>query len=270
MEATRSEEIVIHAPRINSNKPVREQVSKEEWGVRVNLAACYRLMAEYGMVEMIANHISARVPGTKNEFLINPYGMLYEEVTASSLIKIDLDGNVLFNATDYGVNQAGYVIHSAVHSARHDVDCVIHTHTLAGMSVSAHKQGLLPLAQSAMRFGNDIAYHDYEGPALNLDERERLVKDLGNAEAMILRNHGLLTVGDSIPECFNNHYRLERACQLQVMTLSCNTEIQLPPDEVVQSTYADFSKSGMQRRRGQLEWPSLLRKLDRIDPGYAS
>ncbi len=258
----------MNAPAVQIHKPVREQVSKEEWEVRVNLAACYRLMAEYDMVEMIANHISARIPGTTNEFLINPYGMLYEEVTASSLIKIDLDGNVLFNATDYGVNQAGYVIHSAVHSARHDVDCVIHTHTLAGMSVSAHKQGLLPLAQSAMRFG-EIAYHDYEGPALNLDERERLVKDLGDREAMILRNHGLLTVGDSIPECFNNHFRLERACQLQVMTLSCGTEIQLPPDEVVKETQAGFT-SNKRRRHGLLEWPSLLRKLDRIDPSYAN
>jgi hypothetical protein len=141
-------EKTMNAPAVKIHKPVREQVSAEEWQVRVNLAACYRLMAEYDMVEMIANHISARVPGTHNEFLINPYGMLYEEVTASSLIKIDIDGTVLFNATDYGVNQAGYVIHSAVHSARHDVDCVIHTHTLAGMSVSAHKQGLLPIAQS--------------------------------------------------------------------------------------------------------------------------
>jgi ribulose-5-phosphate 4-epimerase/fuculose-1-phosphate aldolase len=259
----------MNAPAVQIQKPVRDQVSKEEWEVRVNLAACYRLMAEYDMVEMIANHISARVPGTTNEFLINPYGMLYEEITASSLIKIDLDGNVLFNATDYGVNLAGYVIHSAVHSARHDVDCVIHTHTLAGMTVSAHKQGLLPIAQSAMRFA-EIAYHDYEGPALRLDERERLVKSLGDREAMILRNHGLLTVGDSIPECFNNHYRLERACQLQVMTLSCGTEIQLPPDEVVQSTYSGFTKANAMRRRGLLEWPSLLRKLDRKDPSYAS
>jgi ribulose-5-phosphate 4-epimerase/fuculose-1-phosphate aldolase len=258
----------MNAPAVQIHKPVREQVSKEEWEVRVNLAACYRLMAEYGMVEMIANHISARVPGEKGHFLINPYGMLYEEVTASSLIKIDLEGNVLFNATDYGVNQAGYVIHSAIHGARHDVDCVIHTHTLAGMSVSAQKQGLMQLAQSAMRFA-DIAYHDYEGPALRLDERERLVNSLGNREAMILRNHGLLTVGDSIPECFNNHFRLERACQLQVMTLSCNTEIQLPPDEVVKSTHAMYAP-GTRRRWGLLEWPSLLRKLDRIDPSYAS
>ena len=259
----------MNAPAVHLNKPVRKQVSKEEWEVRVNLAACYRLMHEFGMVEMIANHISARVPGTENEFLINPYGMLYDEITASSLIRIDLEGNVLFNTSDYGVNQAGYVIHSAIHAARHDVDCVIHTHTLAGMSVSAHKQGLLPLAQSAMRFA-EIAYHDYEGPALRLDERERLVQSIGQCEALILRNHGLLTVGDSIPECFNNHYRLERACQLQVMTLSCNTEINLPPDEVVQSTYGMLSKGGAQRRRGLLEWPSLLRRLDRIDPSYAS
>ena len=251
-----------------SKKPqsVREQVSKEEWETRVNLAACYRLMHVFGMTEMIANHISARVPGTQNRFLINPYGMLYEEMTASSMIKIDVDGNILFNATEYGINQAGYVIHSAVHAARHDVDCVIHTHTLAGMAVSAMKTGLLPLAQSAMRFG-DIAYHDYEGPALNLDERARLVADLGEREAMILRNHGLLTVGPSIPESFNNMFRLERACQLQVTTLSCNTEIRLPPAEVVNQTYDGF-KPGVRRRWGLIEWPALLRKLDKIDPSY--
>jgi ribulose-5-phosphate 4-epimerase/fuculose-1-phosphate aldolase len=248
---------------------VREQVSATEWEVRVNLAACYRLMHEFGMVEMVANHISARIPGADNEFLINPYGMLYDEITASSLIKIDLDGNVLFNASGYGFNRAGYVIHSAVHGARHDVDCVIHSHTLAGMTVSAQKQGLLPIAQSAMRF-SDIAYHEYEGLALRLDERERLVQSLGDREALVLRNHGLLTVGDSIPECFNNHYRLERACQLQVMALSCNTEIRLPPEDVVQSTYHGFSKNGEMSRRGLVEWPSLLRRLDRMDPSYAS
>jgi ribulose-5-phosphate 4-epimerase/fuculose-1-phosphate aldolase len=187
-------------------------------------------------------------------------------MTASSMIKIDVDGNIIFNATDYGINQAGYVIHSAVHAARHDVDCVIHTHTLAGMAVSAMKTGLLPLAQSAMRFG-DVAYHDYEGPALNLEERARLVADLGDREAMILRNHGLLTVGPSIPESFNNMFRLERACQLQVTTLSCNTEIRLPPAEVVKETYDGF-KPGVRRRWGLIEWPALLRKLDKIDPSY--
>jgi ribulose-5-phosphate 4-epimerase/fuculose-1-phosphate aldolase len=257
----------MNAPAIRIHKPVREQVSKEEWEVRVNLAACYRLMAEYDMVEMVANHISARVPGTHDEFLINPYGMLYEEMSASSMIRIDIDGNILFNATDYGVNQAGYVIHSAIHRARHDVDCIIHTHTLAGMAVSAMKCGILPIAQSSMRF-TEVAYHDYEGIALRTDERERLVESLGDREAMVLRNHGLLTVAPSIPECFNNMYRLERACQLQVMTLSCNTELQMPPGEVVQYTNEQMTP-GVRRRFGLLEWPALLRKLDRKDPSYA-
>jgi ribulose-5-phosphate 4-epimerase/fuculose-1-phosphate aldolase len=256
----------MNAPAIQITKPVRDQVSAEEWQVRVDLAACYRLMAEYGMVEMVANHISARVPGTENEFLINPYGMLYEEMTASSMIRIDIDGNVLFNATEYGVNQAGYVIHSAIHRARHDVDCIIHTHTLAGMAVSAMKCGILPIAQSSMRFG-DIAYHDYEGVAIREDERERLCASLGNREAMVLRNHGLLTVAPSIPECFNNMYRLERACQLQVMALSCNTELSMPPPEVLEYTRQQMVP-GVRRRFGLLEWPALLRKLDRKDPSF--
>ena len=247
-------------------KSVREQVGEQEWETRVNLAACYRLMHEFGMVEMISNHISARVPGTTDHFLLNPYGMLYEEVTASSLLKVDIEGNVLFNASDYGLNKAGYVIHSAVHAARHDVDCVIHTHTLAGMAVSAMKGTLQPLSQSAMRFAS-IAYHDYEGPAFNLEERERLVRDLGDHEAMILRNHGLLTVGPSIPECFNNMYRLERACQLHIMTFSCTSEIRLPPEDVVRKTQSGI-RDGVRRRFGMLEWPALLRKLDRIDPSY--
>jgi ribulose-5-phosphate 4-epimerase/fuculose-1-phosphate aldolase len=238
----------MNAPAIKINKPVRDQVSGEEWEARVNLAACYRLMAEFGMVEMVANHISVRVPGTHNEFLINPYGMLYEEMTASSMLKIDLDGNVLFNATDYGVNEAGFVIHSAIHAARHDVECVIHTHTLAGMAVSAMKCGIMPIAQSSMRF-LDIACHDYEGVALRLEERERLVANLGNRE------------------CFNNMYRLERACQLQVMALSCNTELQLPPEEVTKYTN-NLMLPGVRRRFGLLEWPALLRKLDRVDTAY--
>jgi ribulose-5-phosphate 4-epimerase/fuculose-1-phosphate aldolase len=256
----------MNAPALKSTKSVREQVSPEEWETRVNLAACYRLMAEFGMVEMIANHISARVPGSHDEFLINPYGMLYEEMTASSMIRIDLEGKVLFNATEYGVNEAGYVIHSAIHGARHDVDCIIHTHSLPGMAVSAMKCGIMPIAQSSMRF-LDIAYHDYEGVALRLDERERLVATLGNREAMVLRNHGLLTVAPSIPECFNNMFRLERACQLQVMALSCNTELQMPPAEVV--GYSNHQlMPGTRRRFGLLEWPAMLRKLDRTDTSY--
>jgi len=246
---------------------VRERVSKQEWDTRVNLAACYRLMAEFGMVEMIANHISARVPGTQNEFLINPYGMLYEEMTASCLIRIDIAGKVLFNDTGFEVNEAGYVIHSAIHSARHDVDCIIHTHTLAGMAVSAMKRGLMPIAQTSLRWAKGVSYHAYEGIALNLDERERLVKDLGENDALILKNHGLLTCAPSIPECFNNMYRLERACQLQVMTLSCNTELELPPEEVVNEAWRQF-QPGVRRRFGLLEWPALLRKLDKVDTSY--
>jgi len=257
----------MNAPAIKITKPVRDQVSNEEWETRLNLAACYRLMHEYGMVEMVANHISARVPGTRNEFLINPYGMLYEEMTASSMIRIDLEGNILINATEYGVNQAGYVIHSAIHGARHDVECIIHTHTLAGMAVSAMKGGLMPIAQTSMRWAKRLSYHDFEGLAIRTEERERLVRDLGENDGMILRNHGLLTCGPSIPECFNNMFRLERACQLQVMTLSCNTEIRLPPQEIVDQSWHLF-QPGVRRRLGLLEWPSLLRKLDRIDPSY--
>ncbi len=177
--------------RIKKQKSVREQVSAEEWAKRVDLAAAYRLVHLYGMDEMIANHISTRVPGEDDAFLINPYGMLYEQMHASCFIKLDLDGKILFNPTEYDINKAGFIIHSAIHRARHEVDCVIHTHTIAGMAVSAMKAGLMPFAQTAMRF-IDIGYHDYEGVAINMDEQERLVRDLGNREAMILRNHGLL------------------------------------------------------------------------------
>ena len=252
---------------------VRGQVSAEEWQKRVDLAACYRLVHHYGMDEMIANHISARVPGERDAtgrpldaFLINPYGMLYDQMHASCFVKLDLDGNVLFNPTEYGINQAGYVIHSAVHRARHEVDCVIHTHTLAGMAVSAMKSGLLPLAQTAMRF-LDVGYHEYEGVAINLEEQGRIVRNLGDREVLILRNHGMLAVGASIAEAFNNIYRLERACQLQVMALSCNTEISLPPREVVEASNRLYLP-GVRRRFGLLEWPALLKKLDSMDPSY--
>lgn len=256
----------MNAPAIRIRRSVREQVSAEEWRTRVDLAACYRLMAEYGMTEMVANHISARVPGTDGQFLLNPYGALYEEMTASSMIKVALDGTVLLNETDYGINPAGWVIHSCVHAARDDAHAVIHTHTIAGMAVSAMKCGLLPIAQSSMRF-TDIAYHDYEGIALRVDEQQRIVAALGHREAMILRNHGLITVGPTIAECFNNMYRLERACQLQVAALACNTELQYASPEAVRYTNEQLKPTG-QRRRGLLEWPALLRKLDRVDPTY--
>jgi ribulose-5-phosphate 4-epimerase/fuculose-1-phosphate aldolase len=247
-------------------RATKKKFSAAEMQKRVDLAAAYRLVALYGMDEMIANHISARVPGKDGVFYINPYGMLYEQMHASCFVELDLDGNVVYNPTEYGINQAGFVLHSAVHKARHDVDCVIHTHTIAGMAVSAMKDGLLPLAQTAMRF-TDIAYHDYEGVALNLEEQERVVRDLGQREAMILRNHGLLVVGASIAEAFNNIFRLERACQLQVTTLSCNTGISLPPKDLVEETNRLYLP-GVRRRFGLLEWPALLKKLDKIDPSY--
>ena len=247
-------------------RPSKKQITKAQWQKRIDLAAAYRLVHLYGMDEMIANHISARVPGKDGVFYINPYGMLYDQMHASCFVELDLDGNVVYNPTEYGINQAGFVLHSAVHKARHDVDCVIHTHTLAGMAVSAMKCGLLPLAQTAMRF-TDVAYHDYEGVALNLDEQARVVRDLGMREAMILRNHGLLVVGASIAEAFNNVFRLERACQLQVTALSCNTELSMPPRDLIEAT-SHLYQPGVRRRFGLLEWPALLKKLDSIDPSY--
>jgi ribulose-5-phosphate 4-epimerase/fuculose-1-phosphate aldolase len=258
----------ISSPSIKIVKSVREQVSPEEWQARVDLAACYRLVAMYGYTEMLANHISVRVPGTHDQFLINPYGMLYEEITASSLIKIDVDGNVIFNATDYGVNAAGFVIHSAIHMARHDVDCVAHTHTPAGMAVSAMECGLLPIAQTSMRFVH-IAYHDFEGIADDIDERERLVKDLGNHEAMILRNHGLLVCGRDVAGAFNVLFRLERACEVQVMAMAANTKLIVPSQEILEKTYDKMKpRPEAANRNGSLAWPALLRKLDRVDTSY--
>ncbi|MDA8107581.1 MAG: class II aldolase/adducin family protein [Betaproteobacteria bacterium] len=249
-----------------TSKPVREQVSAAEWAKRVDLAACYRLVDLYGMSEMSANHITTRVPDAEGAFLINPHGLLYEQMHASCFIKVDHSGKVLFNPTAYDVNRAGYVIHSAIHAARPDVDCVIHTHSIAGMAVSAMKSGLLPLAQTSMRFAK-IAYHDYEGVVLELDEQARLVRDLGAHDGMILRNHGLLTVGASIAEAFNSMFRLERACQVQVAALACKTELVMPPPEVVEASWRQY-QPGVRRRFGVLEWPALLARLDRLDPSY--
>jgi ribulose-5-phosphate 4-epimerase/fuculose-1-phosphate aldolase len=257
-----AERIISMSERIS----VRDQVSAAEWEKRVDLAACYRLIDLYGMSEMSANHVSTRVPGEENAFLINPHGMLYEQMHASCFIKVNLAGDILFNPTEYDINKAGYVVHSCIHSARHEVDCVIHTHTIAGMAVSAMDCGLLPIAQTSMRFAK-IAYHDYEGVALRLEEQERLTRDLGDHEGMILRNHGLLTVGASIPEAFNSMFRLERACQVQVAALSCNVKLRLPPDEVVNESWRLY-QPGVRRRFGVLEWPALLAKLDKLDPSF--
>ena len=246
---------------------MQDQVSPAEWQARVDLAACYRLVALYGMADMIANHISVRVPGAPGHFLINAYGLLYEEITASSLYKIDLDGEVIAKpAFDYGINRAGFVIHSAIHRARHEVDCIIHTHTPAGMAVSSLASGLLPMTQTAMRFSR-AAYHDYEGVAVDLGEQARLVADLGDADVMILRNHGLLAVGPSIAEAFSNIYRLELACKAQLLAQSANSDILLPPPEVIALTNHLY-KPNVRRPFGVLEWPALLRQLDRKDPSY--
>src|SRR5256886_2755351 len=206
-------------------KSVRGAVSAAEWQTRVDLAACYRLMDCYAMTDLIYNHITARIPGT-DHLLINLYGLLYREITASSLVKIDVEGNILQKPdTDYAINKSGYVIHGAIHKARPDVSCIIHTHTRAGMAVAAMKCGLLPLSQTSIRFEGHIGYHDYEGPAVDLAERERLVADLGPHDAMILRSHGLLTCGPSIPEAFNTVYQHELACRTQVDVMAARTEV---------------------------------------------
>lgn len=247
---------------------VRDRVSDAEWETRVNLAACYRLVARYGMSDLVYNHITARVPGTPDHLLINAYGLLYDEITASSLYKIDLDGNVLLRPeTPYGINHAGHVIHSAVHGARRDVACVIHTHSRAGMAVSAMRCGLLPLTQTAMRFYGATSYHDYEGPAIDADERTRLVADLGDNDVMILRNHGLLACGRSIAEAFNVMYWLEMACKAQVDAMAANTELGLPRAAIAEKT-AHLYKPGVRRTFGEMEWAAMLRLLDRADSSY--
>ena len=235
------------------------KVSDEEWAMRVDLAACYQLVAHYGMSDMIFTHISARVPGTEDQFLINPYGLFFDEISASSLVKVDIDGNVLGD-TNFKINPAGYTIHSAVHGARHDVSCVLHTHTTAGMAVSAQKQGLLPLSQHSMMFYNRLAYHGYEGIALNLDERERLVKDLDDNIAMILRNHGLLTVGSTVSEAFRRIFYLEKSCQSQIEALAGGSELIIPPKDVCETAVAQFTDLS---DRNTLEWAGCLRILDR-------
>ena len=244
-------------------RSIRDEVSPEEWQTRVDLAACYRLVDYYGMTDLTYNHITARVPGAQHEhhILINLYGLTYKEITASSLAKIDLDGEVIWKPdTDYYVNRAGYVIHGAIHRARKDVTCVLHTHTRAGMAVAAMKCGLLPISQTSIRFEGHIGYHDYEGPAIELAERERLVKNLGPHDAMILRNHGLLTCGATIPQAFNTMYQLELACRTQVDVMAARTEIAIPSREVLQKT-AHLYQPGTRRPYGVLEWPAMLRLL---------
>jgi ribulose-5-phosphate 4-epimerase/fuculose-1-phosphate aldolase len=243
-------------------KSIKAQVSTEEWQARLQFAACYRLIDKYEMTDLIYNHITARIPGTQDHLLINLYGLLYKEITASSLVKISVEGDILWKPdSDYDINKSGYVIHGAIHKARPDIACVLHTHTRAGMAVAAMKCGLLPLSQTAIRFVGHIGYHDYEGPARELDERERLVRDLGTHDAMIMRNHGLLTCGATIQQAFNTMYQLELSCRSQVDTMAARTELNLPGENVLAHT-AHLYQPGTRRPYGVLEWPAMLRRLE--------
>jgi len=240
------------------------KVSTEEWQARVELAALYRLVALHGWDDLIYTHISARIPGPEHHFLINPYGMLFEEITASSLVKIDLAGNILQD-TPYFINPAGFTIHSAIHEAREDAKFVMHLHSDQGVAVAAQKEGLLPLSQHALIVLPRLAYHDYEGIALNLDERERLVADIGDKTLMLLRNHGTLSVGDSAADCWIGMFYLERACKQQVMALAAGRENVLFAPEASQAEVRGQVARGI---GGKLAWPGCLRRLDRQSPGY--
>jgi ribulose-5-phosphate 4-epimerase/fuculose-1-phosphate aldolase len=240
--------------------------SPEEWQIRCDLAALYRLVAFHKWTDLIYTHISARIPGPEHHFLINRYGVMFHEMRASDLVKIDLDGNVVDDAPESQVNAAGFTIHSAVHMAREDLMCVVHTHTSAGIAVSAQKHGLLPISQHALKFYGHLAYHGYEGIALDLDERDRLVRDLGEHKAMILLNHGLLVGGRTIAEAWNNIYYLERACQAQIAALAGGAELVLPPEEVRLKTAAQFNRNAGTAHY-ELAWNSALRLIedDKID-----
>ncbi len=251
-------------------KSLKGKLAAAEWAARVDCACAYRLVRHFGMDDLIYNHISARIPGTE-EFLLNPFGLMYEEICASSLIKVNLKGEVLWSpefpkGLGYTFNLAGYVIHGAIHEAKPDLQCVIHTHSLAGMAVASLKKGLLPMTQTAMRFAR-VAYHEYEGVVLEMDERKRLLKSLGDCEVMLLRNHGTLSVGRSVAESFNNMYRLERACRTQLLAQSANDEILLPSAAIVEKT-GHLYQPGVRRTMGLLEWPAIRRLADRLDPSY--
>ncbi|MFY9618500.1 MAG: class II aldolase/adducin family protein [Pyrinomonadaceae bacterium] len=251
-----------------SPKPtsIREQVNEAEWQARVDLAAAYRLVALYGWDDLIFTHISARVPGPEHHFLLNAYGMMFDEVTASSLVKVDPSGNKVLESPHF-INPAGFTIHSAVHAAREDALCVMHLHTDYGIAVSAQKDGLLPISQQSMFPLASLAYHDYEGLALNEEEKPRLVSDLGDKNYMILRNHGLLTIGKTAAEGFLLMYILERACRIQILAQSGGVELHRVAEPIIDLTAKQMSAVTV-GQGAELTWPGLLRKLDRIDPTY--
>lgn len=245
---------------------IQAQVSPEEWEQRVHLAACYRLMALYGWADLIFTHISARVPGPEHHFLINPYGMLFEEITASSLVKVDLQGHKVSESV-YDINPAGFVIHSAIHAARPDAKCILHAHSLGGVAVSAQKDGVLPISQQSIFVLSSLAYHNYEGVALNEDEKPRLVSDLGDKNFMILRNHGLLTLGETIPDAFIGMYNFENACRIQIAAQSGGAALISIDPRIITDAKAQ-AQAVTKSVGGALAWPGLLRKLDRIDRSY--
>ena len=243
-----------------------EGLSDNEWQARVDLAACYRLVAAYGWADLVFTHISAKLDGPDEQFLINPYGMLFEEITASSLVKVDIHGNVIGTAS-HPVNPAGFVIHSAVHAARPDVRCVLHTHTANGVAVSAQKDGVLAVSQQSIFVLASLGYHDYEGVALRDDEKPRLVADLGEKTFLMLRNHGLLTVGASIPDAFLSMYVFESACAIQLRAQAGGGELLRVP-QVIVDTAQQQAAQVTRNLGGSLAWPGLLRKLDRLDPTF--
>jgi ribulose-5-phosphate 4-epimerase/fuculose-1-phosphate aldolase len=245
---------------------IKSQVSDAEWEQRLHLAACYRLVALYHWDDLIFTHISARVPGPEHHFLINPYGMLFEEITASSLVKVDLTGDKVMDSP-FDINPAGFTIHSAIHAAREDAKCVLHVHTLNGVAVSTQKEGVLPISQQSIAVLGSLAYHDYEGVALNEDEKPRLVRDLGEMNFLMLRNHGLLTVADSIPNAFLYMYFFESACAIQVRAEAGSGELIRITPRVVAGGKAQWQAVTM-NAGGEFAWPALLRKLDRLDKSY--
>ena len=246
---------------------IKSRVSEEEWKTREDLAAAYRLVAHYGWDDMVFTHLSARVPGPDEHFLLNPFGVLFEEVTASSLVKIDLDGAVVLD-NGYQVNAAGFTIHSAIHGAREDAQAVMHLHTDAGVAVSCMKEGCLPLNQHAMFVYHDVAYHDWEGVALNLDERERLIADIEDKHLMMLRNHGTLAVGGSIASCFMRLYYLERACSIQLKAM--NGELQMPNEEAISMMKDTFNNPNAWEGIAATAWPAMIRLVKRLDHNFVS
>ena len=246
------------------------QISTEEWQTRCDLAACYRLVDLFGWSDLINTRITARVPDREDHFLINPYGLLFDEITASSLVKIDREGNQV-ERSEYAVNSAGFAIPSAIHMARPEIACVLHTHSVAGCAVSMRRDGLLPLNQHALQVIGDVAYHSYEGAARSLEERQRLLADFGDRYIMVLRNHGLLVVGNSIAAAFIATYRMERACAMQLAFQQSSAEFNPLPDDIVRAAYTHARLRSAVRGRSDpatFEWPALLRKLDRLDPTY--